>query len=142
MIGLTQEDEKSLIKRYLFWLYKTIKDELDKIDRKFTQLRVDKDIQKLLKKWASKAGARNEEALEPFLKEWQEYVFQKDSDAQRLKFDESGCVSAAYLFLHMKFAAVCQITRSQFGPAVLKEFKRLYEEAALKRILGDESGKR
>ena len=38
--NLSQEN-KRLIKRYLTWCYKTTKEELDRIDRMFTQLLVD-----------------------------------------------------------------------------------------------------
>jgi hypothetical protein len=139
---LSKEDQRSLRKRYLFWLYKMTKDELDRIDRKFTQLSIDGDIQELLEGWSLKMGQRARGNLQPFIKELEEYIFQKESDAQKLKFDETGAVNSKYLFLHMKFEAICSITKSLFGTPVLKEFRRLYEEASLGRILDDDSGKR
>ena len=40
---------KNLKKRYLIWFYKTAKEALDKIERKFTQTEIDKFILKELK---------------------------------------------------------------------------------------------
>ena len=39
---------KNLKKRYLIWFYKTTKEALDKIERKFTQMEIDKFILKEL----------------------------------------------------------------------------------------------
>lgn len=140
--GLSAEDERSLNKRYLFWLYKMTKDELDKIDRKFTQLEIDKEIQKLLKNRVRLVGKKTERCLEPFLKEWQEYIFQKASDAQKLKYIENGDENANYLFLHMKLESICRLIKVKFGNSMLKRCKQFYEEAAMKRILEDTSNKR
>lgn len=41
---------KKLKTRYLVWLYKTTKERLDRIDRKFTQLEVDRFILRELEK--------------------------------------------------------------------------------------------
>ena len=38
------KDSRNLKKRYLIWLYKTTKEALDRIERKFTQADIDKFI--------------------------------------------------------------------------------------------------
>jgi len=43
-------DQKNLIRSYLVWCYKTTKEDLDKIDRYFTQNHVDNFILSRLKK--------------------------------------------------------------------------------------------
>lgn len=141
-IPISKEDKKSLYKRYLFWLYKTTKDELDKIDRKFTQLEVDKRLEKILTRKAGTWGRRTKEGILPFLKEWQEYIFAKESDAQKLRFSEDGHVNPGYLFLYLKLEAIKDIIKATLGKKGLLEFKRLYEESAMKRISEDITGKR
>jgi hypothetical protein len=139
---ISKEDKTSLHKRYLFWLYKMTREESDKTDRKFTQLDVDKEIQKLLGDKVRGLGAAFEKNLSPFLKEWKKYVFQKESDAQKLKFTEDGLMDPGYLFLRLKLEAIEQVTKARFGRKALAEFKKLYEEISLKRILEDTSGRR
>ncbi|HAJ57022.1 MAG TPA: hypothetical protein DCL35_04555 [Candidatus Omnitrophica bacterium] len=137
-----KEDIRSLHRRYLLWLYKTTKDELDKIERKLTQLDIDKRIEKALKKKASGLPRGVKETLGPGLKEWKEYIFQKESDAQKLKFNEDGSIVAGYLFLRLKLEAVADEVEARLGKKELARFKRLYEEACITRILEDTSGRR
>lgn len=141
-IRADKDNKKSLHKRYLFWLYKTTKDELDKIDRKFTQLEIDKRIEKILKRKAGAWGRQTKEGILPFLKEWQEYIFTKESDAQKLKFSEDGHINPGYLFLCLKLEAITDIIKTTLGKSGLLEFRRIYEEYAMKRISEDTTGKR
>jgi len=139
---LDKEDEKSLVKRYLFWLYKTTKDETDKIDRKFTQLDIDRRLQKILNIEVSLLNGSLRESIAPFLNDWKEYIFQKESDAQKLKFNEAGQLDAKYVFLHLKLKAIRHSIELLFGRRGFRQFRKLYEEAAMKGILADSSGKR
>lgn len=134
--------KNALHKRYLLWLYKTVKDELEKIDRKFTQMDIDRKIQAKLIDACGLQDQKTRKELEPFLQEWKEYIFSKESSAQKLKFTEEGKVNPEYLFLRMKFEAVCEVTRALFGPEGLREFESLLEAVALERILQDVSGRR
>lgn len=138
----SQDDVESLMKRYLFWLYKTTRDELDKIDRKFTQLEIDNEIFKKLKKTVKPLKPEVTQGLDVFLRQWQEYIFGKDSDAQKLKFKEDGQMDHAYLFLRLKLQAIEEIICKRFGKKELVLYKRLYEDAAMKRITEDLSGRR
>lgn len=115
---------------------------MDKIDRKFTQLDIDRQILRVLNKKARSLKGPLSKGIAPFLREWQEYVFEKESDAQKLKFTEEGRLDPGYLFLHLKLEAVIRITKARLGARCLQEFKKLYEEGAMKRILEDTSGKR
>ncbi len=142
IIKIDKRDQESLYKRYLLWLYKTTKDELDKIERKFTQLDIDRQIQKILKKKSDVLKSPLRGGITPFLEEGKEYIFEKESDAQKLKLTEEGLLNPKYLFLHLKLEAITQITKIHFGQKGLEEFKRLYEEAALRRILEDTSERR
>ncbi|MFH0877889.1 MAG: hypothetical protein V1863_06690 [Candidatus Omnitrophota bacterium] len=140
--GFDRADSRALTKRYLLWLYKTTRDELDKIDRKFTQLDVDLQIQTMLAKRAATMPKDLRGSLGPFLKEWQEYVFEKDSDAQKLKIGEDGRPNARYVFLRLKIEVISRLIRGHFGQQGLKEIKKRYEESCVQRILEDVSGRR
>ena len=142
MVNIGKDDADSLTQRYLFWLYKTTREQTDKIDRKFTQLEVDKEIQKILEKRIYSLKKGSQKSLKPFLKEWKEYIFAKQSDAQKLKFNEEGGFSDEYLFLHLKLAAITEIIKDRFGLAALKKFKALCAERAFKAILEDTSDRR
>ena len=141
-VKIGKDDANSLTQRYLFWLYKTTRDQADKIDRKFTQLEVDKEIQKILEKKVHSLKKVSQKSIKPFLKEWEEYIFAKQSDAQKLKFNEEGDFSDEYLFLHLKLAVITQIIKDRFGLATLKKFTALCEECAFKAILRETSNRR
>lgn len=142
MLKDDKNDIRSLRKRYLFWLYKTTKDELDKIERKFTQLAIDREIAGILKKKAQNLSPALKAVLEPFTRGWEEYIFQKESDARKLKFAKDGSLDANYLFLRLKLQAIERVTQKYCGTKGLARFKSFYEEAAMKRISDDTSGKR
>jgi hypothetical protein len=126
-------DKKSLYKRYLFWLYKTTRLGLDKVDRKFTQLDIDRKIEKIL---SAKKG------ISAPLKEWKEYILSKESEALKSKFSSDGSLDPEYRFLCLKLEAVEAITKKMFGANMLAEFKSLCEDAAMSLIAQDSSGRR
>lgn len=133
---LSKGDIKLLRERYLFWLYKTTKDELDKIDRKFTQIGIDKSIEAILRKNTKSLCSGLREDVGLMVEEWRRYLQKKESDVQ-------GCdVAAKYIFLHMKLDTILKITRRIFGVSKVMTFKKLYHEAAMKRIIEDNSGRR
>lgn len=139
---LEKTDCMLLSKRYLLWLYKTTKEELDKIERKFTQLEIDREIEKLLEKEAKLLGAATREGVAPHLKAWREYVFEKESEAQKLKFGDDGQPQPEYLFLHLKLKVVERVATARFGRKAFHEFKEICEAAAVHRIVDDVSGRR
>lgn len=141
-IRMERNDKRSLQKRYLFWLYKTTKDELDKIDRKFTQLEIDRRIQEILVKSSRKAGRALQGGIGLLVEEWKGYIAQKERDALRLKFSEGGALDPKYVFLHLKLKSISQVILAMFGAGVLEEFKSRYEEAAMRMIEQDTSGRR
>ncbi len=137
-----KEDKMSLYKRYLLWLYKMTKDEFDKIERKFTQLDIDRRIEGIFEKKFKSVPEPLCSSLKNNLKEWKEYVLAKEKDAKALKFGDDGDLLASYLFLQLKLETVEEIIVSVFSKKTLKEFKELCEEYAFKRILEDVSGRR
>jgi hypothetical protein len=132
-VSISREDKKSLHKRYLLWLYKMTRDELERIERKFTQLDVDRQIEAFLSK---------KNGISVLLEEWKSYILAKESDALKLKFSSDGRLDPKYRFLMLKLEVISQIIVKMFGRRTFNEFKRLYEERALRMILEDTSGRR
>ena len=138
--ALSLEDKKSLFKRYLWWLYKTTKEELDKIERKFTQLEIDRQLEVLLLKKIKGEDAWLRDGLGPYIEEWKKYIAAKETDAHSLKFTPKNELNFNYIFLLLKLEAISEIIKARFGCRLLREMKRFCEKSAIKRILEDTSG--
>jgi hypothetical protein len=124
-----KQDTKSLKKRYLIWLYKTTKEALDRIDRKFTQLEIDSFILKELKKLDKSGKAKK------FIDEFESYIQNKAKDGLLLKFGEDKELKPDYHFLVIKLKAVEKAITAGFGKNFLDEVKMLYEVEMTERIL-------
>ena len=68
---MNKEEIKNLKKRYLIWFYKTTKEELDKIERKFTQVDIDRFILKELKK------SDKDNDVKSLIEQFEEYIQKK-----------------------------------------------------------------
>jgi hypothetical protein len=130
-----RKTDHSLVKRYLFWLYKTTRDEWDRTERKFTQLEVDRDLQRIFKEY-------EDGPLAPFFEEWGRYMANKEADAKKLKFDAQWNILGAYAFLRLKLEAIEGVIAKRLGARQLASFEKMLEDAAMKNILQDTSGKR
>ncbi len=140
--GLSRFAYHALARRYLLWMYKMTKDELDRIDRKFTQLDVDHFIAGYFVKVSDRLNEKSRDALRPYFREWDAYVGAKEKDAQDLKYVAPGELEAHYAFLHLKLQAILCAVRRYLGPKGIGEFQRLYETKAIENILADTSGHR
>jgi hypothetical protein len=125
---MNKKDIKNLKKRYLIWFYKTAKEALDKVERKFTQAEVDRVILKELKK-ADKVGL-----VETFTRQFEEYIRKKEQDGLNLKF-ENKKVKPQYLFLALRLQAIEKAIVKELGLKALEEIKLLYEIEMTERIL-------
>jgi hypothetical protein len=122
------QDAKNLKKRYLLWLYKTTKDSLDRIERKFTQLEIDKLILKELR------AEKNRGKIIKFIKDFETYIQNKENDGISLKF-EAKDLKPEYCFLVSKLKVIEEVIVKEFGKADLEEIKSLYEKEMIERIL-------
>jgi len=129
----TQEKE-SLKYRYLLWLYKTLKEELDRTDRKFTQVEVDKEIEKYITRNAHLSEIDDAEKFRVLAQGWKEYIDKKSADGKALKYSGSK-VKAEYHFTRLKLDAVERIIRKLFGDKTLKDIQSGYESEMSRRIL-------
>lgn len=138
-LELSRQDRYSLYKRYLFWLYKNTREECDRIDRKFTQLDIDEEISSFL--GSAFIGEKEMRQIGPFVLEWKDYISRKKADADKLKFSEDGDVNPAYVFMRLKLKAVEASVLKHFGRRGMEEFRRLFEESSMQRIMADQSGR-
>ncbi len=124
-------EEKKLIRRYLVWCYKTTKEELERVDRKFTQLVVDGRILKELEKNSERPFIEKEIA------EFKLYMATKRSDAQKSKFSDTALsnLNPRYVYLKNRFLAVKKAIADFLGKKELADIERLYEEEFTRRIL-------
>lgn len=125
---MDKQDLKNLKKRYLIWLYKMAKEALDKIERKFTQLEIDRFMLKELKK-----EDRNKR-IEKFISEFETYIRNKEKDGLSLKY-EGAKLKPDYYFLVLKLKAIEKAIKKELGKHSLKEIKALYEKEMTERIL-------
>lgn len=132
---MDKQDLKDLKKRYLIWLYKTNKEELDKIERKFTQLEMDRFILKELKK-ENKGGK-----ISQFIDELEMYIQNKEKDGVALKYlpvrqaGENKELKPQCRFLDAKLKAVERAIIKELGKKAMEEIKLLYEMEMIERIL-------
>ena len=133
-IPLTQK-EQDLIRRYLVWCYKTTKEELDKIDRYFTQAVVDDYFIERLKT-LPEYKARSTlfyKSVEDFI----QYAREKKTKAEGKKFADSAktVLHPGYQCLKARFEVIEQAIRHFFDQKELERVAALYENEMTERIL-------
>ena len=126
-------NEKNLIRRYLVWCYKTTKEELDRIDRKFTQLEVDHFILKGLEQLPGSQRS----AMQKYTEEFKAYIAQKKEAASVEKFNDSTQTQypPKYLYLQSRFQAIEKAIQHFLGKTELNKIESFYEEEMTRRIL-------
>jgi len=127
-------DLQNLKKRYIVWLYKTTKEAFDKIERKFSQVEIDRFLLAEIKKLDKK------HQLKKFIDEFKAYILNKEKEGLSLKFEEQG-LKPSYLFLDLKLRAIEKAIIHEFGRHALKEIKDAYEQEMAKRILAERAEK-
>ena len=125
---MDKKDKKDLKKRYLLWLYKITKEALDKIERKFTQLEIDKFILKELKR------LDKDKKIKKHIRGFESYIQNKEKEGLGLKY-EFGQLKPDYCFLSLKLKAIESSIVKELGKNTLKEIKALYEKEMTERIL-------
>ncbi|MDD4939924.1 MAG: hypothetical protein PHE18_04170 [Candidatus Omnitrophica bacterium] len=125
---MDKTDIKNLKKRYLLWLYKTTKEAFDRIERKFTQLEIDKFMLKEIKKLDKKNDCGRH------IREFEDYILNKEKKGLSQKY-EKGNLKSDYSFLAMKLKGIERSITKELGNNSLKEIKALYENEMNQRIL-------
>lgn len=132
---MNKNEIKNLKKRYLIWLYKTTKEPLDRIERKFTQLDIDRFILRELKR------ADKEQRLAKFIAKFEEYIQNKEKEGLNLKYDAKQ-LKTDYQFLVLKLKAIENAIVKELGKDALIEIKALYERKMIERIMQERQEKR
>lgn len=128
--------EKALIRRYLVWCYKTTKEELDRIDRKFTQLAVDDYLLKKLGSFSVPLTGSDRQQYDQLLESFKEYIRSKEKDALSLKFSgpDKKIAHPEYLYLKNRLAAIESAIGFFLGKKDLRLINAQYESEMTKRI--------
>lgn len=121
-------DKSNLKKRYLVWFYKSVKEALDKVERKFSQAELDKLIIKELKILDKPGKAKSAIA------EFESYAARKEKDGLALKYGGKD-LKPGYYFLELELKAIERTIAKEFGMKSLDEIKDLYETEMIGRIL-------
>lgn len=133
-LSLTQK-EQGLIRRYLVWCYKTTKEELDRIDRYFTQAMVDDYlIERLKTSPECKARATLfQKSVEDFI----QYAREKKTKVQGKKFADNAqtVLHPDYQYLNARITAIEQAICHFFDQKELERVAALYENEMMERIL-------
>ena len=125
-------DLKNLIRRYLLWCYKTTKEDLDRIDRYFTQALVDRRILDLLLK-----NKESDKAYQKKIADFQLYMDTKEKNALNKKYLnlKNKILQPDYLYLKTRLAAIEQVIVEFFGKKELRSIQSHYENEMTRRIL-------
>ena len=129
------QKEQDLTRRYLVWCYKTTKEELDKIDRYFTQALVDDFLIGRLKERSEykAAGAAFRQAVDNFI----QYAREKKTRAEEKKFVDTSqsTLHPDYQYLKARLEAIEEAIRHFFDQKELDRIILLYEKEMTDRIL-------
>jgi hypothetical protein len=125
---MNSDDIKNLKYRYCLWFYKTAKEAVDRIERKATQLDIDRVVLRELNKDANKGK------IKKHIGEFTDYIEKKEKE-YRAQVSPAGESVSDYIFLVAKLKAVEKAIVEEFGTKRLQEIKSLYEKEMRGRIL-------
>ena len=131
---MKRRDIKNLKFRYLLWLYKTTKEEFDRIERKFTQVGIDKKIMRYMGEHFDSRDLKKKNEARKLLKGLKEYINKKEKDGQELKF-EGRKLRPEYYHLSLKLEAIEKTIIAKLGRRGLREIKAVYEREMIRRII-------
>ena len=129
--------EKKLIRRYLVWCYKTTKESLDRIDRYFTQLKVDHHVLALL---SQSSDLADKDFGKDYLKKINEFQLYIEDKAERVlpqKYvdQKQSKLQPEYWYLKNRLAAIENAIRYFLGIRELRQIEELYDGEMTRRIL-------
>jgi hypothetical protein len=122
-----------LTKRYLIWCYKTTKEDLDRIDRYYTQLKIDQFV---LDQLVGEKIYRSDDEYQKLVKNFEEYMFKKKDNVDAKKFRDitKNILDPNYIYLQKRFVALEEAIKKFLGESELKKIETSYEEEMTRRI--------
>jgi len=135
-IKLTKK-EKNLIRRYFIWCYKTTKEEVDKVDRYFTQLKADTFVLLQLRKMKEYRLSADKSAYKKMVDQFQAYMTNKEANALKKKYKnlQHTELNPGYQYLKNRLLAIEKAIVHYLGVNELNKICRIYEEEMTNRIL-------
>jgi len=130
-----KSEEKALVRRYLIWCYKSTKESLDRIDRKFTQVTVDRFILDRLRKAKGPVQTPAKNEYQKMIDDFVVYLTDKEKDGIKQKFTNKDEVAPQYLYLKNRLSAIEEAIEHFLGPRELTVINRMFEEEFTRRIL-------
>jgi len=129
--------QKDLIRRYLLWAFKTTKENFERIERKTTQLMVDKYVLQHIKTTEKDVPVHGKGEYDSLVKEFEAYIENKRKDELKLKFSEGQGKSLhpQYVYLKNRLQAIEAAIRHFLGDKELRAIRSLYEKEFTCRIL-------
>jgi hypothetical protein len=130
-----KKEEKALVRRYLVWCYKTTKESVDWIERKFTQTAVDRFVLARIEKMRSSTSSQDD--YNKKVEDFRNYIADKEKDGIKQKFlnGKKKDLNPEYLYLKNRLTAVEDAIRQFLGPQELTRIHLLYEQEMTRRIL-------
>lgn len=130
-------NQKNLIRRYLVWCYKTNKEELDRIDRYYTQFIADEFM---LDRLQAKMPGKDKSVHRKYLKrvdDFKTYLVTKKENADKKKFQDVKVktLDDNYIYLQEMFGAIKKAIIYFLGKKELGRITALYEKEMTRRIL-------
>ena len=125
-------NERQLVRRYLIWCYKTTKEDLDRVDRYYTQFLVDQFVLDCLNK-----NKNSDADYKKLVKNFEEYMAKKRANVDIKKFQDptQNKLNPDYQYLHNRFLAIKKAIIQFLGKKELTKIINLYEEEMTNRIL-------
>lgn len=131
---MQRRDRKNLQFRYLLWLYKSTKEEFDRIERKFTQVEIDRRLLHYMQEHIDTSKIKRKKEAKTFLKNFKEYTDQKEKDGLALQY-EGRKLRPEYYHLSLKLEAIEESIVGELGKKRLRTIKGLYEQEMQRRII-------
>ena len=131
-----KQNEKKLIRRYLVWCYKTTKESLDRIDRKFTQLQVDEFVFHKLQALKGLSHTETNRRYKNLINNFELYMKNKEDEAKKQKYWEGDSVvlNPEYVYLVHRLKAIEQAICHFLSSSELKKIEKSFEEEMTHRI--------
>lgn len=122
----------NLIRRYLIWCYKTTQEDLDRIDRYFTQAIVDQEILKVLER-----EAKGNQIHEKKVDEFKVYMDTKTKNVLPKKYMDFSrkILQPEYWYLQSRLQGIETAIQKLLGKKELQNIQDLYEAEMTRRIL-------
>jgi len=129
--------QKDLTKRYFVWCYKTTKEELDRIERYFTQFEVDAFVLKKLRSTQDYKKTADKHSYRNTVNQFEKYMEKKKTNVLSKKYSDKKLtkLNPQYQYLKNRLSAIESAIDHFLGKKEREVIRRLYEEEMTRRIL-------